>query len=168
MVASEERVKPPELVKNAAPGSNPVQPLGNREVFFNDTEHVGGTPIAKGDKKYMRCKKLGAPTKAVKPVESSPLKEKSAKNTKNISDHILEYTSTQVQTNGTMYYLSGFLSLAAIGIGIYAGLNMFFIGSYIIDFSQNIPGYIYRFIMFFVMFFYNYIIYPLTKKPEEV
>lgn len=156
------------LVKNVAPGSRPIQPLGSREVFFNDTEHVGGTPMAKGDKKYMRCKKLGAPTKAVKPVESSPLKENASKNHKNISDRIIEYTSTQVQTNGTMYYISGVLSILSFGIGIYAGLNMYFIGSYIINFSQDIPGYVYRFVMFFVMFFYNYIWYPLTKKPEGV
>jgi carbonic anhydrase len=151
------------LVKNVAPGSRPIQPLGNREVFFNDIEHVGGTPMAHGDKKYMRCKKAGAPTKAVKPVENAPLKDQSKKNTKNLSDRIVEYTTNQIQTNGVMSYVNGLLTMIAFIVGIVGGYRMSFIGSYIIEFHQNIPSYIYRIFTFFTLLFS-----PLTKKPEEV
>jgi len=156
------------LVRTVAPGSRPVQAVGSREVFFNDIEHLAGTPMAHGDKKYMRCRKAGAPTKAVKQVASSPLKENASKNTKKLSDRIVEYTTTQIQTNGYMYYVSGALTLLSLGVGLYAGSVFFFAGLYIINFFQNLPGYLYRFVMFFVLFFYNYMWVPLTKKPETV
>jgi carbonic anhydrase len=156
------------LVRTVAPGSRPVQPVGTREVFFNDIEHLAGTPMAHGDKKYMRCRKAGAPTKAVKQVESSPLKEKASKNTKNLSDRIVEYTGTQIRTNGYMYYVIGLLNLLSLGVGIYAGYTMNIVGLYVLNFFQDLPSLIYKFFMFFILFFYNYIWYPLTKKPETV
>lgn len=155
-----------QLVRTVSPGSRPVQALGSREVFFNDIDHLAGTPMAHGDKKYMRCRKAGAPTKAVKPVESSPLKQMATKNTKNLAEHVVEYTSTQIRTNGWMYYLSATLSILSVGVGMYAGYTMYSVGLYILNFFQDLPGIIYRFVMFFVFFFYNYIWYPLTKKPE--
>jgi carbonic anhydrase len=154
------------LVRIVAPGSRPVQAVGTREVFFNDIEHLAGTPMGQGDKKYMRCRKAGAPTKAVKQVASSPLKEQARKNTKNIAERVVDYTTSQVQTNGYMYYFSGILTILSLGVGLYAGSKMFFIGLYILNFFQNLPSFVYRFFMFFIMFFYNYIWYPLTKKPE--
>lgn len=156
------------LVRTVAPGSRPIQPVGTREVFFNDIEHLAGTPMAHGDKKYMRCRKAGAPTKAVKPVESSPLKEKASKNTKNWADQVVEYTNTQIRTNGWMYYIVGSLNLISLGVGLYAGYSMNIVGAYVLNFFQNLPSLIYKFFMFFIMFFYNYIWYPLTKKPETV
>ena len=156
------------LVRTVSPGSRPIQAVGNREVFFNDIEHLAGTPMAHGDKKYMRCRKAGAPTKAVKPVESAPLKDNASKNTKSIPERIADYTTTQVRMNGYMFYMVGALNILSFIIGIYAGYKMSVIGSYILNFSQNIPHYLYNFLRFFVMFFYNYIWHPLTKKPETV
>lgn len=156
------------LVRTVSPGSRPIQPVGTREVFFNDIEHLAGTPMAHGDKKYMRCRKAGAPTKSVKPVEASPLKEKATKSTKNLADRVIEHTNNQIRTNGFMYYIVGSLNLIALGVGLYAGYSMNIVGAYIINFFQNLPGLIYKFFMFFIMFFYNYIWHPLTKKPETV
>jgi hypothetical protein len=89
-----------------------------------------------------------------------------AENTKNLAEHVVEYTSTQIRTNGWMYYLSATLSILSVGVGMYAGYTMYSVGLYILNFFQDLPGIIYRFVMFFVFFFYNYIWYPLTKKPE--
>jgi carbonic anhydrase len=155
------------LVKTVAPSSKPVQPLGSREVFFNSIEHVGGTPMAKGDKKYMRCKKLGAPTKAVKPVQSSPLKSKSSGNSKNFSDSIMDYASTQYQLNGAMYYISGIISFISVVISIFIGIKFSFIGLHIIDFHQRIPDYLKRLFTYLIAIPYNYIWVPLMKKPEQ-
>ena len=158
------------LVRTVSPGSRPIQATGTREVFFNDIEHLAGTPMAHGDKKFMRCKKVGSSGgglgSAVKKVEAAPLKEKAAKNTKNLADHVVEYTNKQITTNGWMYYVSGTLSLLSLGVGIYAGYSMSSVGLQVLNFFQNLPGLIYKFVMFFVLFGYNYIWYPLTKKPE--
>lgn len=157
------------LVRTVSPGSRPIQATGTREVFFNDIEHLAGTPMAHGDKKYMRCRKAGSSglgTSGVKKVESAPLKEKAAKNTKNLADHIVEYTNTQITTNGWMYYVSGTLSLLSLGVGIYAGYSMSIVGLQLLNFFQNLPGIIYK----FFMLLYTYALYPLTwltKKPES-
>lgn len=161
------------LVRTVSPGSRPIQAVGNREVFFNDIEHLAGTPMAHGDKKYMRCRKAGAPTKSVKQVESSPLKQNAKKNTKNLADHVVDYTSTQIRTNGTMYYVSIVLNLLSLIIGLYMGFQMSFVGLSIINFSQNIDSFLYVIGSFFyrigmsiIMFFYN-LLSPLTKTPES-
>lgn len=160
------------LVKTIAPGSRPVQPLGSREVFYNDPEVVsgGGGPAEHGDKKYMRFKLVGKAKDAVKPVESTALKENASKNTKNIADRIIESVTGGIQTNGTMYYVSIVLSIISVGVGIYAGMNMYYIGTYIIDFHQRLPGYLYDAFWYVVMFGYNtamYFVLKLTKKPEQ-
>jgi carbonic anhydrase len=171
------------LVKTVSPGSRPVQPLGSREVFYNDPEVVkgGGGAIEAGGDKYMRFKLVGNIKSRVNPVQSTALKENANKNNKNIADRIIESVGGGLQTNGVMYYVSIVLTIFSIGIGIYAGLNMYFIGTYILDFSQNVPGSIYNLFWYVVTFWYRWITYfigvlydlkttilsTLTKKPEQ-
>lgn len=47
------------LVKNVQASSRPVQALGDREVFFNDTNNVPGGPMPHDGKFYLRLKPTG-------------------------------------------------------------------------------------------------------------
>ena len=48
-----------KLASKSSAGSRPIQPLGDREVFYNEGEKIEGTNVDKKDGKvYMRCKRL--------------------------------------------------------------------------------------------------------------
>jgi carbonic anhydrase len=156
------------LVKTIAPGSKPVQPLGSREVFYSDPDvSGGGIPSEHGDKKYMRFKLVGRAKNAIKPVESLPLKDNANKNNKNIADKIVDSITGGLQANGVLYYVSITLSIISVIIGLYAGYNMYYIGTYVIDFSQNLPGYIYSTMMYIYNNTLGRVIPFLFKKPEQ-
>lgn len=157
-----------QLTKNVAPGSKSVQPTGDREVFFNDIQNDGGVPAGHGDKKYMRFKLVGKLKDAVNSLQKTPevdLKAAASKRNKNIADRIVEYISGEVQTNGFLYYLSWFFFIVALGIGIYGGMEMAFIGSYILDFHQNLPTYLYN--AFWYVVTLGGRLSSLTKKPDQ-
>lgn len=157
------------LTKKTTAGSRPIQPIGNREIFFNDIQNDYGVPRADGDKRYMRFKLVGKLKDAVNSIQKPKevdLKEAASKQNKNISDKIVEFITGQVQTNGVMYYVSWTLFAVALLIGIYAGTKMFFIGTYILDFHQNLPGYLWS----ILTFWYNlamWVVSKLTKKPDQ-
>jgi carbonic anhydrase len=161
------------LTKNVAPGSKAVQPIGDREVFFNDTQNDGRGPTAQGDKKYMRFKLVGKLKDAVNSLETKKvdLKGSVGKNEKNILDKFVEFVSGEVKENGVMYYLLWIQFGLSILLGIFAGREVSFIGTYILDFHQNLPGYIYNGFWYVVTFWYNLassIISKITKKPDPV
>ena len=98
------------LTKNVAPGSRPVQPLGDREVFFNDVEQLAGIPMPHDNKAYLRCRR--AATKGqVKPVKKANMKE-------DVSG-IAKWTGDQINANGFLGILDFVLLLAAFGFGFY-------------------------------------------------
>jgi carbonic anhydrase len=55
-----------KLANNATSGSRPLQPVGDREVFFNDGEKIDSN-FKKDGKVYMRCKRI--PKKNEGPAE---------------------------------------------------------------------------------------------------
>jgi carbonic anhydrase len=102
------------LIKNVSPGSRPIQPLGSRELFFNDTKQLTGGPMPKDGKTYMRCKRSGK-TPDVKPVQKTELsKNKPAK--KNV---VHEWVSNQVNQYGYMSLFEALIQIGAILLGIY-------------------------------------------------
>ena len=158
-----------QLTTNVAPGSKPIQPIGNRDVFFNDIQNDYGVPTADGDKRYMRFKLVGKLKDAVNSLQTPKevdLKGAVAKKEKNITDKIVDFITGEVQTNGVLYYVSWTLFAVALLIGIYAGTKLFFIGTYILDFHQNLPGYLW----YIVTWWYNvamWVLSKFTKKPDQ-
>ena len=156
------------LTKNVAAGSKAVQPTGDREVYFNDIQNEGGVPTSHGDKKYMRFKLVGKLKEAVNSLETKKvdLKGNVGKNDKNIADKIVEYITGEVEANGVMYYVMWVLFALAILVGIFGGYQLLFMGTYILDFHQNLPGYIYNGFWYVVTLGGR--LSNLTKKPETV
>ena len=108
------------LVKNVVAGSRPIQPLGNREVFFNDIEQLPGGPMPRDGKAYMRCKRSGKKPD-VKNVTSAPLGDEKRKDDKKKKHWIHEWAAKQIEVNGFIEILNVFLILLSIGGGIYYG-----------------------------------------------
>ena len=102
------------LVKNVSPGSRPIQGLGDREVFYNDVEQLPGGPMPHDNKTYMKCRRAGQKN-LPKPVTQAPLGAESAKKKKGAIDHIQEFVSNQVATNGYIgVFTDGAMILATI------------------------------------------------------
>jgi carbonic anhydrase len=102
------------LVKTNSPGSRPVQPLGDREVFFNDIASLPGGPMPHDNKAYMRCKRLGK-KQDVKPVSSVDVKAKVT----NVSG-VTKFVSDMYNKNEAMQVLDVILLVVAVVLGIYA------------------------------------------------
>ena len=107
------------LVKNVIPGSRPIQPIGSREVFFNDIEQLPGGPMPHDGKTYMRCKRSGKKND-VKEVKSAPLGN-SKQPDGGMLGSIGRWANQQVQTNGIIEIFNFLLMLAAFCGGIYYG-----------------------------------------------
>ena len=110
------------LTKNVSPGSRSVQPLGDREVFFNDTDQVPGGPMPQQDgKTYMRCKRIGAKGKDIKSVQKPDIKSLETKEKSKTLSGIQKFVGDQVQTNGIIGILDLILMIIALLSGIYYG-----------------------------------------------
>lgn len=72
------------LVKMVPAGSRPVKPLGDREIFFNDSKNLTGGPIPHDNKTYIRCRPSGK--KSAKPVGVQKVDLKSSDSKKKIED----------------------------------------------------------------------------------
>ena len=105
------------LTKNVAPGSRPIQPLGQREVFFNDVEQLPGGPMPHDGKTYMRCKRAAKKGDDVKPVKSAGVSGEKKKATRGISD----WAGDQISKNGVFALLDVVLLICAFVFGIYYG-----------------------------------------------
>ena len=109
------------LVKTVSPGSRPIQALGDREVYFNDVEHLSGAPMPHDNKTYMRCKRVARKGDDVKPVTSAPLGDTKSKEDSKKKNGIHQWASDQIEKNGFFALLDVLLLLGSVVIGIYYG-----------------------------------------------
>ena len=89
------------LAKNVVPGSRPVQPVGTRDVFFNDVEQLPGGPMPRDGKTYMRCKRAGKKNE-VKAIKPAGLADKHHKPPSKIA----KWAQRQMEINSIMDILS--------------------------------------------------------------
>lgn len=108
------------LAKNVVPGSRPIQPLGDRPVYFNDIAQLPGGPMPRDGKTYMRCKRTGKKPD-VKDVTSAPLGDKKSEADKNKKWAAREWLELQIAENGALALFDVILLLVAIGGGLYMG-----------------------------------------------
>ena len=105
------------LVKTNSPGSRPVQPLGDREVFFNDIASLPGGPMPHDNKAYMRCKRLGK-KQDVKPVSAPDVKGEKTKSS--AVSGVTKFVSDMYSKNEAMQVLDVILLVGAVVLGAYA------------------------------------------------
>lgn len=136
------------LVKNVSPGSRPIQPLGNREVFFNDVSQLPGGPMPKDGKTYMRCKRV-AKKNEVKPVMSAPLGATHKAEESKKPSAVVEFVKTQVKTNGYLAILDVLLLVLALVMGVYYGwqTSKGTSGMYLILLGQSLGKWIRSFVI---------------------
>lgn len=108
------------LAKNVIPGSRPIQALGDRQVYFNDTEQLVGGPMPHDGKTYMRCKRSGKKPE-VKDVAQAPLGDKKSEEDKKKKHWAQVMLERQMAENGILAFFDVILLLCAIGFGIYFG-----------------------------------------------
>lgn len=120
------------LVKNVAPGSRPIQPLGDRQVYFNDIEQLPGAPMPHDNKTYMRCKRSGKKSSGgggglmggTKDVTKPDIKSKALENNKNtVTQRISSFVSNQVATNGYIEIINTIMIILSILLGLYFGFQ---------------------------------------------
>lgn len=107
------------LAKNVVPGSRPVQPVGDRAIYFNDVEQLPGGPMPHDGKTYMRCKRAGKKnqTKEIKPAGLENKLEKKP-------HPVVEWASRQIARNSVMEVVSFIITLIAFVAGIYYAFDM--------------------------------------------
>lgn len=103
------------LTKNVAPGSRPIQPLGDREIFLNDIDQLPGGPMPHDGKTYMRCKRAPKKGDDVKPVKSAGVQDTKKAKTKGISD----WAGDQISKNGIFALIDVVLLICAFVFGVY-------------------------------------------------
>jgi hypothetical protein len=138
------------LVKNSSqPLAKPIQPIGDREVFFNSTEKLGGAPAPKNTFKVYRYSegkltpiknldKLDQPDD-VKEVKQPDVKSTAAQNKSNgILDSITSFTSNQVEVNGIISFFDVVLLVIALYYGYVYGKKIEYrpYGVYLINLFQ--------------------------------
>lgn len=109
------------LVRTNAPGSRPIQPLGDREVFFNDIASLPGGPMPHDNKTYMRCKRLGK-KQDVKPVSAPDVKGEKQRSSQ--LSGITKFISDMYTKNEAMQVLDVILLIGAVALGGYAAWQM--------------------------------------------
>ena len=108
------------LAKNVVPGSRPIQPLGDRQIYLNDIAQLPGGPMPRDGKTYMRCKRSGKKPD-VKDVTNAPLGDKKDKENKKKKWAAHEWLEVQIAENGFISLLDVVFLLVAIGAGLYYG-----------------------------------------------
>lgn len=121
------------LVRNVSPGSRSIQAVGDREIFFNDTQNLPGGPMPHDNKTYMRCRPTGA-KKAMRPITKVDLKTTEQKEREKNAEEERNPTTTLGQTrraineyvavNGYIGGLDAVLFVIACVIGAYYGYTM--------------------------------------------
>jgi carbonic anhydrase len=107
------------LVKNDTPGSRPIQGIGDREVFFNDSEQLAGGPIPHDNKTYMRCKRSPRKGGDVKKVTQVDVSTEKTKQTKTTLGHVHGWITNQVAANGIITLVDGIIMIASFVLAIY-------------------------------------------------
>lgn len=102
------------LVKNVTPGSRPVQPVGDRTIYFNDVDQLPGGPMPHDGKTYMRCKRSGKKNE-VKQIKPAGLQDKKEKK----PNAIVKWASKQMERNSLIELLDVILMIVAIGYGFW-------------------------------------------------
>jgi carbonic anhydrase len=132
------------LVKNVSPGSRPVQALGDREVFFNDTEQLAGSPMPQDGKTYMRCRRLGKSRPEVKDVQPAGVKEAKDKKESEKPHPAVKWAQDQLAANGLIEIINFVLMVCALGFGFYYGkdLEYRFVGKKLYTISFDLAAWI--------------------------
>lgn len=107
------------LAKNVQPGSRPVQPVGDRTIYFNDVEQLPGGPMPHDGKTYMRCKRAGKKNqvKEIKPVGLADKQERR-------SHPAVKWASEQIEKNGILELINVVVMILAFGMGVYFAFSM--------------------------------------------
>jgi hypothetical protein len=129
------------LTKNVKPSTSSIQPLGDRDVFFNESSQLQGGPIPMDNRMYIKFKRVG-PSKKSKPVQVAGLKDKKAEIKK--PSAISEWISAQIKTNGIMGIIDFILLIGSFLLGVFFGYTYGksnITGLYIVDKSQNLAKY---------------------------
>jgi carbonic anhydrase len=113
------------LVKNVTPGSRPIQGVGDREVFFNDSEQLPGGPIPHDNKTYMRCKRSPRKGSDVKPVIQVDASSERSKHTKNSLNHVHDWMSKQIAANGIISIIDVAIMVISFIAAIVISLNIY-------------------------------------------
>jgi hypothetical protein len=130
------------LTKNVTSSTSSIQPLGDRDVFFNESSQLQGGPMPMDNRLYIKFKRIG-PSKKAKPVQVAGLKDKKAEIKK--PSAISQWISAQLKTNGIMEIIDFILLIGSLIAGIWFGYtygNTNLTGLYIVDKSQNLAKYI--------------------------
>lgn len=120
------------LVRNAEAGSRPVQGLGDRDVFFNDTNNVPGGPMPHDNKFYLKLRPTGntriSPKLETKAVDlksnvrqSKADAEEEAKNPTTLLGHAAKAKNDYVSQVGTLGLVLAIVAAIVIGVGIWKG-----------------------------------------------
>jgi len=117
------------LVRNAEAGSRPIQAIGDREVFFNDTANIPGGPMPHDNKFYLRLRPTGN-TRVGKPLEAKTVDlkanvqqskadaEEEAKNPTTYIGGVSKSVNDYVAENGNIGLV---LAIVAV-VGVIAGI----------------------------------------------
>lgn len=116
------------LVKKVKRTSVGVQPLGSRQVYFNNGQQLPGPQMPNDGKIYMRIRSNKADddkkkaNKFVKPVSRADVSsvQTSERNNSGIMGSIFNWTRTQAAYNGWFSLLNVLLMMIAMGLAIYA------------------------------------------------
>jgi hypothetical protein len=122
------------LVRNAEAGSRPVQALGDREVFFNDTNNVPGGPMPHDNKFYLKLRPTGntkvspkLETKAVDLKGNTKQSKEDAEEEANHPTTILgqadKAKNDYISEYGTIGLILGILAVIGVAIGIWKGYS---------------------------------------------
>ena len=102
------------LVRNVQPGSRPVQPVGDRTIYFNDVEQLPGGPMPHDGKTYMRCKRAGKKNQ-VKEIKPAGLE----KNHEKPPGAVSKWVKRQLEINEFMDIIAFIIKITAMGLGFY-------------------------------------------------
>ena len=113
------------LAKNVTPGSRPIQGIGDREVFFNDSEQLPGGPIPHDNKTYMRCKRSPRKGDDVKKVVQVDVSSEKSKQTKTTLGGVHKWISGQVAANGVITLIDGAIMIVSIALALYVSYKYY-------------------------------------------
>jgi len=117
------------LVKNTKPTAVAVQPLGSRQVYFNNGQQLPGPQMPNDGKIYMRIRsnkadddKKKATSKFVKPVTQANVSgaQTTQRNSSGLLGAISNWSHTQAAANGWFSLINVFLMVISMGLAIYA------------------------------------------------
>ena len=115
------------LVKKVPASSRGIQPLGNREVYFNNGQQLPGPNMPKDGKIYMRLHSAGAagikyPTRAVKQVDVTSVQDANQQKAGAVGN-ITKWAQDQVTVNGYFSIINTVLLLIALGGALYCAYS---------------------------------------------